>query len=405
MKKPPILFLEQQSWRGGAQKVLDVVLDSLQPDFQPVVVFPEAGPYSEALRRRSIETRICPLGAYQSGRKSFSEMLSFVVRSVYCALRLSSLIRRRRIQLVYINGPRWLVAGVLAARLTGCSSIFHLHLTLSRRADLFLASRAGKYVTRIVTCSRAAAASLVGTSFGLKRKTQVLYNPLSEIVDETPASDSRRIQVGASSGLVIGIVGRITEAKGHHILLRAVAKLRESQKAKITLLIVGEPMPGSKEDLRYDQSLKSSATELGLEGRILWAGYQADLDRYYSAMDLLAFPSTCEEGMGLVLLEAMSRGIPVIASRVGGVPEVVEDRVNGLLVPSEDANALAGALERILIDPALRKRMGSAARASIDDRFSIKPFRRKIRSLISELCSTHGPLETTQGWKEVAGWK
>ena len=218
--------------------------------------------------------------------------------------------------------------------------------------------------------------------------------------------DSVRLSAaGAARDFVVGVVGRITQAKGHHVLLRASAKVRSNEKANLTLLVVGEPLPGCAKDLSYLRSLKSLASELGFSGRIVWAGYHDNPSPHYSVMDVLVFPSICSDGLPLVLLEAMSRGIPVIASRVGGVPEVIEDGVNGFLVPPGDADSLKTALDRFLDEPRLVKKMGEAARTSIDDRFSPGTFQQTIQSLIRELCSTPPLVETVRRGEEVTSWR
>jgi hypothetical protein len=122
--KPTILFLEQQSWRAGGQRVLEVVLDALRDDFSLLVAFPDDGPFATQLRRHAVETLTYPLGRYRSGEKSLREKLEFGVRSLACAIGLARTIRQKRVRLVYINGPRALPAGVLAARLTRTQCFF-----------------------------------------------------------------------------------------------------------------------------------------------------------------------------------------------------------------------------------------------------------------------------------------
>ena len=175
----------------------------------------------------------------------------------------------------------------------------------------------------------------------------------------------------------IGMVGRITEAKGHHILLAALAKLDSS----IRVLFVGAPAPGNRQDSSYLQSLRSMAG-----ANVEWAGYHPDPTPYYSAIDVLVVASTGEEGMPLVVIEAFQRGIPVVASRLGGLPEIVKDGVNGFLVAPGDPEELARALDRLARDPQLLARLGAGARASIDERFSKAAYCSAIESLISELC-------------------
>ena len=121
--KPPILFLEQQGTRAGAQRVLAEAVLALEDECLPLVAFPEDGPFAAELRRRGIETLLYPLGHYSSGAKSLADMLAFPPRSLYCGLQLARTISRRQVQLVYINGPRCLLAGVLAARLV---PVYHI---------------------------------------------------------------------------------------------------------------------------------------------------------------------------------------------------------------------------------------------------------------------------------------
>jgi glycosyltransferase involved in cell wall biosynthesis len=245
---------------------------------------------------------------------------------------------------------------------------------------------------------------LVASSPELSGKTTVLYNPITRFTEEAPAKAPSRNRVGAAREFVVGIVGRVTPAKGHHVLLRALAKIPPGPK-KLTLLVVGEPLPGCAQDQSYFRSLASLPSELGFPGRIVWAGHQDNPGPFYAVMDALALPSLFEEGMGLVLLEALSRGIPVIASQVGGVPELVEDGVNGFLVPPGDPPSLTAALNRFLDNPPLLRKMGEAARRSVDVRFSPDTFRREIRSLVGELCRVNPLVELPPKCREVASWK
>lgn len=383
--KTRVLILEQQSYWGGAQRVLQTVLDSLQDQIEPLVALPELGTFGLDLQKQKIETLLYPLGSYQSGRKSVTDMLAFGPRSLCCALLLAREIVKRGIQLVYINGPRCLPAGAIAARLTGRPSLFSLHNTLSRRADLMLASWGAACISRIVACSQAAAAPLLKANPGLAPKLRVLYSPVEDRPSLAPGLAPRRER--KSSQFVIGMVSRITEAKGHHVLLQAVAGLEPCNGRKI--LFLGEPAPGSLQDSEYLSSLRRRAAERSLN--LHWVGYQADPDPYYEAMDVLAVPSICQEGMGLVILEAFQRGLPVVASRTGATPELVTDGVNGLLVSPGSPEELAKALERLQFEPGLGARLAAQACASIDQRFSRELYCSALSGLISELCASSAP--------------
>jgi len=389
--KRTILFLEQQSWRGGAQRVLEATLEALDGAYTCVVAFPDRGLFRAGLELGGVETIDLPIGAYSTGRKSALEMVAFAWRSLYCGFKLARFVRRRGVGLIYINGPRCLPAGVLASWLTGLPTVFHLHLILERRPDVLLATHLSRRVSRIVACSRAAAAALLVRDGRLLAKTQVLYNPLRR-QSATPVVP---VHMGVARGgrVTLGMVGRITESKGHHLLLQAVSRLPSNLRDQIQLLIVGAAAPGCGSDLRYERFLKDEALRLGLAERIHWAGYQSEPGAYYAAMDVLVHPALAE-AMGIAILEALDRGVPIIGARTGGIPELVQEGVNGLLVSLHDQNALSEAITTFLSDSAVRDRLRNGARQGVDRRFSMEVFSSGIRATIGELCPPNSTSDT-----------
>ncbi len=399
-----LLFLEQQSWRSGAQRVLEAVLDSLGDDFQSIVAFPGQGSFRSGLEEERMETTSYPLGAYSSGSKSFSEKLTFGIRSVVCGLKMAAMIRRRGIRLIYINGPRAILAGAVASQISGCPAAFHLHLTLTRRSDIALVRRLAPFLSKIIVCSHATARPLLDANPRLADKIHVLYNPVptyrieAAVLPEEPAE---------SPHITLGMVGRITEAKGQGKLLEAVGALRPEQREKIRLIFLGSPAPGNNKDNAYAQHLRSFAKELNLQDRVHWAGYQARPGPYFSQMDALvvASSSMAGEAMPIVVLEALQKGVPVIASRTGGISEVIQHGWNGLLVSPQDVSDLTRAIARFLADRTLRRTLRFGARAGLDGRFSMTHFQLAVRRLVSELLPSPKaePVQATAG--ELAAWK
>jgi glycosyltransferase involved in cell wall biosynthesis len=396
-----LLFLEQQSWRSGAERVLEEVLRAVQPEFTPLVAFPGNGPFPAELRRLGVETLLFPLGRYRSGPKPLGDMVAFGPRSLRCAFQLSRVIRQRNVRLVYINSPRCLAAGVIAARLTARPSLFHLHMTMTRRADLWLAAHSARYATKIVACSKTSASALSNADHKLERMLQVVYNPvrkpIAARIPRLPGGAGKAPLLG-SGRVFIGQVGRITPQKGQHVLLKAVGRLK-NRGLDIHIVFVGGPEENNADDAAYDQFLKRLARNLGLEDTVHWAGYQPDPDAFYAIFDAVVIPSTVSEGLPLVALEAMQWGVPVIGSRLGGIPEIVSDGVNGFLALPGNDEKLADCLEPVLKDATLRARLRAGARASIDERFSVDNFHRQIRSAVSELCPTiiSNPRENSYG--------
>ena len=386
----PILFLEQQAHRAGAQRVLSVVLHAVEPDYLPIVGFPEDGPYVGEIKRRGIETFLYPLGRYSSGRKSVADMAKLPLRSVYCAWLLARVIRRRGIRLVYINGPRSVFAGALAARLTETPALFHLHLTMTRKTDILIVARAARHMAKILACSETTAAVLLASHPELKSILQVIYNPVRLPPEAKPCSPpTGRPSADAPDGraIVVGVVGRITMQKGQQVVLDAALELARRGK-RTRVILVGAPAPHSPDDDSYLSSLKSFVSNSGLDNQISWAGYQDDPNPLYRACDVIVIPSTVSEGLPMVAIEAMQLGIPVIGSNVGGIPEIVRDGLNGYLFPSGNSAALADRIQELLNDSGLLMQMKAAARASVDGRFSTETFALAIRRVIGECISS-----------------
>lgn len=147
---------------------------------------------------------------------------------------------------------------------------------------------------------------------------------------------------------VVGTVGRLTDVKGHTFLIRAVARIHR-QGRKISLIIVGDG------ELR--QVLEEEARRLGIGDNIVFAGWRRNVPVWLALLDIFVFPSL-NEGMGKAIVEAMAVGKPVIASATGGILDLVDHGVNGLLVPPGDEEALARAIMHLLDEPGLAQVMG-----------------------------------------------
>ncbi len=174
--------------------------------------------------------------------------------------------------------------------------------------------------------------------------------------------------------IVVGAVGWLTPVKGHRVLLEAVALLRR-ERPRLHLAIVGGG------PLRED--LQRLARERGMADALRLLGVRTDVPDCLAGMDIFVQPSL-NEGMGRALIEAMAAGRPVVASRVGGIPAIVQDRKTGLLVTPDDPAALARAIEELLRKPDWAKELGAAARASIGERFGEAAMVRAIEAVYDQ---------------------
>ena len=201
---------------------------------------------------------------------------------------------------------------------------------------------------RVVTVCHAFAQQLQSKGVPADR-IRVLRNPIRV---PSPVSEAEkaclRTELGLDDASVLLSVGRLSREKGHADLLRAVERMRadEGEKFHSRLIIVGDGPERPR--------LQALSSELKLDDAVRFTGQQADVRAYYAVANVFVLPSH-SEGSPNVLLEAMAAGVPMVATAVGGVPEVLSHEVNALLVPRQDVTQLANAIRRLLNDPLLRR--------------------------------------------------
>ncbi|MFH1623647.1 MAG: glycosyltransferase family 4 protein [Pseudomonadota bacterium] len=188
------------------------------------------------------------------------------------------------------------------------------------------------------------------------------------------AEDKKKSLGLGPKGLVVGTVGWLLPIKGPTYLLKAMAQVWQSH-PEIKLVFVGK---GELED-----ELRTEAFRMGVPEKVIFLGWRDDIPEIMQVLDILVLPSL-NEGMGRVLLEAMAAGKPIVASNVGGIPDLVKDGHNGFLVNSGDANGLSSAIRKLIIDKKMRDEMGSRGRAMVKD-YSVEKMVEKIDTLYSSL--------------------
>ena len=188
-------------------------------------------------------------------------------------------------------------------------------------------------------------------------------------------------RIPKSSGeIVIATVGNIRRVKGHDILIKAAASIA-SHFPNVSFSIAGAVL---EED--YFAELQSLLRELEISDRVHFLGGVTNLNEYLSAADIFVLPSR-SEGFSNALIEAMAASLPIVATDVGGNAEAVQDGINGLLIPSEDAAMLSEAVSRILSNPGMAKTMGAAGRAMAAKQFTTEAMMTQITNTYQELLS------------------
>jgi glycosyltransferase involved in cell wall biosynthesis len=274
---------------------------------------------------------------------------------------LRGLIRRRGVDIVQTNTST-ILSGAAAAALTGRPHIWHLHEILGGAEAAILGRIMRTPASTIVANSEASARALGRALPGLTGRITVIRNgidprPFQEAPPERVAQ--ARAAWGAGPGdLLVGMVGRLGTWKGEEQFVAVAAQVRR-QAPNARFVIVGSAFDGQEAPVARLQAQIAAA---GLGGEVRLAGLRADIPVVMNALDALAHLPTRPEPFGLVVAEAMAAGKPVVASRVGGIPEYVADGETGLLVPPDDPGALAGGISALLADPDRMTRFGLAGR-------------------------------------------
>ncbi len=282
--------------------------------------------------------------------------------------RLARLIRAERPDLIHAFLGVANLASSLAGRLAGVPVIVwsYRDVEVWKTRAHWLVDRAGaQWAEAITCCSDAVRQFVLAHLDGAASKVVTIHNGIDLEAFRAPHVASRSELSLRDGGCVIGTVTRLDEPKkGLTVLLHALAALaRRDGLPPWQCVLVGE---GPARD-----RLEALAAELGLKGRIVFAGMRRDVARVLPAVDLFVCPSLYE-GFGIAIVEAMAAGRPVVASRVGGIPELVVDRETGLLVPPGDAAALAEALAALLTSPDRARQMGQRGRERAGKMFSIQ---------------------------------
>lgn len=183
-----------------------------------------------------------------------------------------------------------------------------------------------------------------------------------------------------NKNFTIGIVGRITPLKGHTYFIKAAAKVSRVI-PKLRILIVGDVPP---EKGGYKEQLKLLIARLGLERFVEFLGQRDDIPEVFHNLDLLVLATTQPEAFGRVIIEASASGVPVVATRVGGVVDIIEDGLNGILVPPEDVAAMSEAIIKLLKDRKCAFYMAKEARKKVEKNFSLEQMVEKNISLYEE---------------------
>lgn len=322
----------------------------------------------EGLRARGHESILACTEGSAIAEKATKQ--GFRVEALACAgdadlefmLRLRHLMRVEKPDLVHLHSRRGAdTLGLLAAKWTSTPVV------LSRRVDNpetpWIAKLKYGACDQVITISRAILEVLVSTGVD-RHKLNCVRSAVTP--DRFVSSLSRQEFLDemslAPDSLVIAVVAQLIERKNHIGILRALANVENELPSNVKVLFFGK---GPLED-----NLHNAVSNLALEHRVKFAGFRDDLSQLIGHIDLLVHPAKME-GLGVSLIEAAAAGVPIIGNPAGGIPEIVRNEENGLLVDCSDTTALGNAILRLCHDPKARDQMGENGRELVDREFSV----------------------------------
>ncbi len=357
---------------GGAERHILNLAAAMDPDRVEVFVCGLfAGPFVQVAREAGIRAHSIPM----------RHKLDFGI-----VTKLRDFIALEKIDIVHTHGVRANLVGRLAARMAGVDTVVTtVHSLLaqdypdlfSRLANMFIEKVSRGLTTHFIAVSGGLREALVRQGIPENRIT-VIYNGLNPEMfrKKAGACAGWRERNGFRPGTpLVAMVGRLHPVKGHRFFLKAAAEIIKERK-DVHFLVVG----GGPERDR----LQEYTNRLGIADHVTFTGFVSDVSGLMPELNLLIIPSLWE-GFGLTALEAMAVGVPVVATSVGGLPEIVDHGTTGLLVPPADEACLIKGIVWMLDHPQEAVEMAAAAKSAVEEKFTASAMARKTLELYGEL--------------------
>ena len=362
-----IAHLVEDMGMGGIEKIIESIFLSYDKTrFEHLFLcLSRGGIIYESIRSKGAQAEIL-------GTKNYNSFASM--------LKVSSWLKKNRIHIVHAHAHPAGYLGRTAAFIAGnIGLVYHVHtmpLDLLARHHI-KESVLGLITDKILCISNSTRDYLIAKQFHVKNKIEVLYNgvglPISTKFIETPKSLARW---DGSCYPIIGIVASLTDNKGHASLLLAFGEIiKEFPKAKLLIIGDGPEMT----------NLHELAAKLGIQNHVVFCGVQQDVFPYLAYLDIFVLSSIYREGLPCTIIEAMAMRKPIVASNLHGIPEAVQDNVNGLLFHPGDSSAMANALLRLARDPETSRTFGKMGKKIYLEKFTFEQMMKRLEEIYIEI--------------------
>jgi glycosyltransferase involved in cell wall biosynthesis len=373
-----VLFVNPGRAVGGAEASLLLLIEGVRSHgIDPAVALFGDGPFRDRLASLGVATtcvvpsrRVMTAGRYRS--PGALAALPLIVAGLPTALRLAAVARRVGADLIHTNGMKAHLLGGLASRVGRVPGIWHLRDFPPAGWAGRMVCQAARRLPSMVLAVSEAVARAVRSQDGAAPRVVTVHDPIDTRRFHPGAGGERvRQELGLGPGIpVVGLIAHLTPWKGHERFLD-IARAVLNAVGETRFVVVGGAVYETAGHAGYARALARRAAALGLADRVTFLGARQDIPEVLAALDVLVHCPTAPEPFGRVLAEAMAVGRPVVAARSGGIPEIVDEGLTGVLMTPDDVGAYASAVIRLLADRRLRGRLGDAGRRQVEKRFSV----------------------------------
>ena len=358
---------------GGGEKSLFSLIKHMRKDiFEPIVFYAAENNVILNLRTEGIKVVKLPFNeaitsVYRDQiKKDPLTLLAYFYYLIQGVVKVAKFIRKYEIDILHPHDNLSKIIGGIAGKFCRVKAVTHCRDQLGLNIlDRMLGIWQIMMMDRIIAVSNCVKNILLSYKRRAENKIRAVYDG----VDLTPFPPSHydysvgRQENGGARDIVIGVIGVFDKVKGHTLLFEALRRLKEQNIGQFRCLVIGAG--------RDEVTLRNYVEESRLGNEVYFLGFRDDIPELLRQIDIIVVPSK-REAFGIVILEAMAAHVPVIATKVGGIPEIVDHGLTGILVPPEDADSLSKAIKYLMENPEIRRRMGEAGRKKVENNFGFE---------------------------------
>ena len=368
-----ILLFHQSGELYGSDKSILNTIKYLKNYYNLIVLIPEDGPLANELKKNEVEYHIIDLLKISRSSLSINFFLSALLRIPRCLKNLSKIIKNRHIDIVYTNTIA-VIIGAIWAKINNKYHIWHIREIISepKAVKVFYSLIVKKLSNKILCNSKATANNIDDKSYN---KIQVIYNGVNDL------NQNQKLKK-VKDTINISLIGRINKWKGHFLFVDVANKLISDGVKNIKFSIIGSPHKSNPSIL---QELEQYIKEFDIQGYIEIIEFQKEIRNMYLKSDIVVVPSIKPEPFGLVAIEAMSFGLPVIGTNMGGLKEIINHGETGYLFDFNSSDDFKNYLQILIDDETLRLKLGENGRNRYKKLFQLENNLKNIKNVFDSI--------------------